>query len=79
MGNKHSEVAEEEKMIPYDIKSGSDGDVVVTVEGKDYAPPEISAMILQYLKSNAEDYLGSDLLSDDPRFNNLQKKIGLEN
>ncbi len=58
MGRRHSEVASEEKMVPYKIVGGPDELVSVEAHGKVYTPPEISAMILQYLKQCAEDYLG---------------------
>jgi len=58
MGRRHSEVAEEEKMIPYKVVGGPDELVKVEVRGKTYTPPEVSAMILQELKRTAEDYLG---------------------
>ncbi len=58
MGRRHSEVATEEKMVPYKVIGGSNDLVKVDVRGKEYTPPEISAMILQDLKKTAEDYLG---------------------
>ncbi len=58
MGRRHNEVAAEEKLVPYKIVGGPDELVKVRVRGKDYTPPEISAMILQDLKKTAEDYLG---------------------
>jgi len=58
MGRRHSEVAQEEKMVPYQIVGGPDELVRVRVQGKEYAPPEISAMILRDLKATAERYLG---------------------
>lgn len=58
MGRKHSEVAEEEKIVPYKVDEDSSGNVVVVAHGKKYTPPEISAMILQKMKQTAEDYLG---------------------
>ena len=58
MGRRHAEVASEEKMVPYEVVGGPDELVKVRVRGKDYTPPEISAMILQYMKKAAEDYLG---------------------
>jgi molecular chaperone DnaK len=61
MGRRHSEVAEEEKMVPYEIVGGADELVKVRVRGKDYTPPEISAMILQDLKRTAESYLGDEV------------------
>jgi len=58
MGRRHREVSSEEKIVPYKITGGSDELVKVDVRGKEYTPPEISAMILQDLKKTAEDYLG---------------------
>ncbi len=58
MGRRHNEVATEEKMVPYAITGGADELVKVNIRGKEYTPPEISAMILQDLKKTAEDYLG---------------------
>jgi molecular chaperone DnaK len=58
MGRKFDEVNEEMKMVPYAIERAENGDVRVTVEGKKYSPPEISARILGKLKQSAEDYLG---------------------
>jgi len=61
MGRRHHEVAEEEKIVPYKVESDDKGEVVVTIGDKKYPPPEISAMILQYMKNYAEDYLGSEV------------------
>jgi molecular chaperone DnaK len=58
MGRRHSEVTGEEKLVPYKIVGGNEELVKVDVRGKQYTPPEVSAMILQYLKKAAEDYLG---------------------
>src|SRR2546429_2879500 len=58
MGRKEAEVKEEEKLVPFEVVSGPNGDARVKAGGKEYAPPEISAMILQKLKSDAEAYLG---------------------
>jgi len=58
MGRRHHEVGSEEKIVPYKITGASDELVKVDVRGKEYTPPEISAMILQDLKKTAEDYLG---------------------
>jgi molecular chaperone DnaK len=58
MGRRHNEVSSEEKIVPYKITGASDELVKVNVRGKEYTPPEISAMILQDLKKTAEDYLG---------------------
>jgi len=59
MGRRHEEVSEEAKMVPYELARADNGDVRVVANGKQYSPPEISAMILQKLKQAAEDYLGS--------------------
>ncbi|MDD5010608.1 MAG: molecular chaperone DnaK [Phycisphaerae bacterium] len=61
MGRRHNEVASEEKIVPYKIIGGADELVKVSVRGKEYTPPEISAMILQDLKKTAEDYLGEKI------------------
>jgi molecular chaperone DnaK len=58
MGRRYEEVNEEMKMVPYKVTRSSNGDARVDISGKEYSPPEISAMILQKLKSAAEDYLG---------------------
>jgi molecular chaperone DnaK len=61
MGRRHNEVGSEEKIVPYKIVGGPDELVKVNIRGKDYTPPEISAMILQDLKKTAEDYLGEQV------------------
>jgi molecular chaperone DnaK len=58
MGRRHSEVATEEKMVPYEVVGGPEEYVKVRVGGRDYTPPEISAMILRKLRDAAEAYLG---------------------
>jgi molecular chaperone DnaK len=58
MGRKYDEVNEEMKMVPYSVVRASNGDVRVHAAGKEFSPPEISAMILQKLKQAAEEYLG---------------------
>ena len=58
MGRRHNEVASEEKIVPYKVVGGPSELVKVEARGKQYTPPEISAMILQDLKKTAEDYLG---------------------
>jgi molecular chaperone DnaK len=61
MGRKEAEVKEEEKIVPFEVVSGPNGDARVKAGGKEYAPPEISAMILQKLKADAEAYLGDSV------------------
>jgi molecular chaperone DnaK len=58
MGRRSNEVTDEMKMVPYKVKGQGDH-VVVVAQGKEYTPPEVSAMILQKLKKAAEDYLGT--------------------
>src|SRR5277367_4582216 len=58
MGRKEAEVREEESIVPYKVVSGPNGDARVEAGGEQHSPPEISAMILQKLKSDAEAYLG---------------------
>ncbi len=61
MGRKFDEVNEEMKMVPYQVVRASNGDARVNAQGKEYSPPEISAMILQKLKQAAEEYLGQSV------------------
>src|ERR1700723_2984238 len=58
MGRRFDEVQEEAKRVPYKVVKGPHDDARVEISGKSYSPPEISAMILQKLKSAAEDFLG---------------------
>src|SRR5712691_7351554 len=78
MGRKYDEVSEEMKIVPYEVVKGPNDDVRVKAEGKEYAPPEISAMILQKLKTDAEAYLGetvTDAVVTVPAyFNNAQRE-----
>ena len=78
MGRKFGEVNEEMKIVPYEVVEGPNGDVRVKAGDKEYAPPEISAMILQKLKADAEAYLGetvTDAVITVPAyFNNAQRE-----
>src|SRR3984885_13273065 len=78
MGRKFDEVSEEMKIVPYEVVKGPNDDVRVKAGGKEYAPPEISAMILQKLKADAESYLGesvTDAVGTVPAyFNNAQRE-----
>src|ERR1700729_4053582 len=58
MGRRADEVTEEQKMVPYKVVKGDNGDARVEIQGKKITPPEISAMILTKLKEAAEAYLG---------------------
>jgi molecular chaperone DnaK len=78
MGRKYDEVSEEMKIVPYKVVNGPNHDVAVQVGDKTYTPQEISAMILQKLKTDAEAYLGetvNDAVITVPAyFNNAQRE-----
>ena len=78
MGRKYDEVSEEMKIVPYEVDKGPNEDVRVKASGEEYAPPEISAMILQKLKTDAEAYLGESVtdavITVPAYFNNAQRE-----
>src|SRR5438128_2277446 len=78
MGRKWDEVSEEMTIVPYEVVTGQNGDARVKAGGREYAPPELSAMILQKLKADAEAYLGepvTDAVITVPAyFNNAQRE-----
>jgi molecular chaperone DnaK len=78
MGRKYDEVTDEMTIVPYEVVKGPNDDVRVEAEGKQYAPPEISAMILQKLKVDAEAYLGESVtdavITVPAYFNNAQRE-----
>jgi molecular chaperone DnaK len=78
MGRKWDEVSEEMTIVPYEVVKGPNGDARVKAGGKEYAPPEISAMILQKLKVDAEAYLGESVVDAvvtvPAYFNNAQRE-----
>src|SRR5437762_3399714 len=78
MGRKWDEVSEEMTIVPYQVDKGPNGDARVKAAGKEYAPPEISAMILQKLKADAEAYLGEQVadavITVPAYFNNAQRE-----
>ena len=82
MGRRYDEVNEEMKMVPYEVERASNGDVRVKANGKDLAPPEISAMVLQKLKQAAEDYLGQPVtkavITVPAYFNDAQRQATKE-
>jgi molecular chaperone DnaK len=82
MGRRHSEVNEEMKMVPYQVAAAPNGDVRVKITDKDYAPPEISGMILQKLKQAAEEYLGQPVtravITVPAYFNDAQRQATKE-
>ena len=82
MGRRHTEVTEEQKMVPYTVVAAPNGDVRVQSGGKEYAPPEISGMILQKLKQAAEQYLGQTVtkavITVPAYFNDAQRQATKE-
>src|SRR5918912_203092 len=78
MGRKEAEVREEESIVPYKVVAGPNGDARVEAGGKQYSPPEISAMILAKLKADAEAYLGetvdSAVITVPAYFNDNQRQ-----
>jgi molecular chaperone DnaK len=78
MGRRYKEVPEEIKQVPFKITQISSGDVRIEALGKKYAPPELSAIILQKLKKAAEDYLGEKVekavITVPAYFNDSQRK-----
>jgi molecular chaperone DnaK len=82
MGRRHTEVTEEQKMVPYTVVSAPNGDVRVKAGSKEYAPPEISGMILQKLKQAAEQYLGQTVtkavITVPAYFNDAQRQATKE-
>jgi molecular chaperone DnaK len=82
MGRRHSEVEQEEKMVPYKVVGGREELVQVEIEGKKYAPQQISAYVLMDLKKTAEDYLGEEVkkavITVPAYFNDSQRKATKE-
>ncbi|NNF57230.1 MAG: molecular chaperone DnaK [Rhodothermaceae bacterium] len=82
MGRKYNEVAEEMKTVPYTVDEGDGGVARIKIEDKLYTPQEISAMVLQKLKSTAEDYLGEKVteavVTVPAYFNDAQRKATKE-
>src|SRR5258708_3982173 len=82
MGRRRKEVADEEKLVPYKIVGAPDDPVKIEVNGKQYTPPEISALILRKLKEAAEAYLGQKVrkavVTVPAYFNDAQRQATLE-
>jgi molecular chaperone DnaK len=82
MGRRHSEVQAEEKLVPYKIVGGPNDLVKVEIDGKQYSPPEISAMILRKLKEAAEAYLGHTVrkavITVPAYFNDAQRQATID-
>jgi molecular chaperone DnaK len=82
MGRRRKEVASEEKLVPYKIVGAPDDPAKVEIDGKDYAPPEISAMVLRKLKEAAEAYLGHTVrkavITVPAYFNDAQRQATIE-
>src|SRR5215468_10713476 len=82
MGRRFTEVSEEMKMVPYTVVAAPNGDVRVKIGDTDYAPPQISGMILQKLKQAAEEYLGSPVtkavITVPAYFNDAQRQATKE-
>lgn len=82
MGRRHAEVGSEEKLVPYKIAGGPDEPAKVEIDGKQYTPPEISAMILRKLKESAEAYLGHTVrkavITVPAYFNDAQRQATIE-
>jgi molecular chaperone DnaK len=78
MGRRYNEVSQEIKQVPFKVTQAANGDVRVEALGKQYAPPEVSAMILQKLRKAAEDYLGEkvekSVITVPAYFNDSQRK-----
>src|SRR5215207_7848716 len=82
MGRRFNEVSEEMKMVPYAVAAAPNGDVRVKIVDQDYAPPQISAMVLQKLKQAAEEYLGQSVtravITVPAYFNDAQRQATKE-
>jgi len=82
MGRRFNEVSEEMKMVPYAVVAAPNGDVRVRIVDQDYAPPQISAMVLQKLKQAAEEYLGQTVtravITVPAYFNDAQRQATKE-
>ena len=82
MGRRHDEVSEEMRMVPYTVASAPNGDVRVKIMDDEFAPPQLSAMVLQKLKQAAEEYLGQTVtkavITVPAYFNDAQRQATKE-
>jgi molecular chaperone DnaK len=82
MGRRYDEVSEEMRMVPYQVTRASNGDVRVKIGNEEFAPPQISAMVLQKLKQAADDYLGQSVtkavITVPAYFNDAQRQATKE-
>jgi molecular chaperone DnaK len=82
MGRRHNEVESEEKLVPYKIVGGPNDLVKVDIDGKQFTPPEISAMVLRKLKESAEAYLGHSVrkavITVPAYFNDAQRQATID-
>lgn len=82
MGRRHNEVESEEKLVPYKVVGGGGDLVKVDIGGKQYTPPEVSAMILRKLKEAAENYLGHKVrkavITVPAYFNDAQRQATID-
>jgi molecular chaperone DnaK len=82
MGRRFDEVSEEMKMVPYRVAAAPNGDVRIKIGDQEYAPPQISAMVLQKLKQAAEEYLGQPVtravITVPAYFNDAQRQATKE-
>ena len=82
MGRRHNEVESEEKLVPYKISGGPNDLVKVDIDGKQFTPPEISAMVLRKLKESAEAYLGHTVrkavITVPAYFNDAQRQATID-
>ena len=82
MGRRHEEVSSEMTMVPYSVASAPNDDVRIKIMGEDYAPPQISAMVLQKLKQAAAEYLGQPVtkavITTPAYFNDAQRQATKE-
>src|SRR5262252_2150319 len=82
MGRRHNEVQSEEKLVPYKIVGGPNELVKVDIDGKQFTPPEISALVLRKLKEAAENYLGHTVrkavITVPAYFNDAQRQATID-